>query len=119
MLNYEVERGLLKQYVPSGTSLDTFEGRTYVSLVGFRFYRTKLFGSFPVPLYADFDEVNLRFYVRREAGGEVHVPERIDDRLPRHDRKIYGAPGHWQLGPHPGLGRSDASHVLVLQSVGA
>lgn len=70
MLNYEVEPGLLKPYVPTGTSLDSFMGRTYVSLVGFRFYRTKLFGFFPVPFHADFDEVNLRFYVRRKEGGE-------------------------------------------------
>jgi uncharacterized protein YqjF (DUF2071 family) len=70
MLNYEVEPGLLNRHVPSGTSLDSFEGRTYVSLVGFRFCRTKVLGRFPVPFHADFDEVNLRFYVRRKEGGE-------------------------------------------------
>jgi uncharacterized protein YqjF (DUF2071 family) len=39
--------------------------------VGFRFRRTKLFGSLPIPFHADFEEVNLRFYVRRESGNEV------------------------------------------------
>ncbi|HLW85561.1 MAG TPA: DUF2071 domain-containing protein [Candidatus Sulfotelmatobacter sp.] len=70
MLNYEVDPLLLGRYVPSGTSLDSFEGRTYVSLVAFRFCRTKLFGFFPIPFHVDFDEVNLRFYVRRKQGGE-------------------------------------------------
>ena len=63
MLNYDVEPSLLSRHVPPGTSLDSFQGRTYVSLVGFRFCRTKLLGHFPVPFHANFDEVNLRFYV--------------------------------------------------------
>ena len=69
MLNYEVEPGLLNRYVPRGTALDSFKGRTYLSLVGFQFSHTKLFGCFPVPFHADFEEVNLRFYVRRKEGG--------------------------------------------------
>ena len=70
MLNYEVEPSLLNPYVPAGTTLDPFQGRTYMSLVGFRFCQTKLFGCFPVPFHVSFDEVNLRFYVRRKEGGE-------------------------------------------------
>lgn len=70
MLNYEVEPSLLDRYVPPGTTLDSFQGRTYVSLVGFRFCRTKLLGRFPVPFHTDFDEVNLRLYVRRKEGTE-------------------------------------------------
>jgi uncharacterized protein YqjF (DUF2071 family) len=70
VLNYEVEPSLLTRHVPPGTSLDSFNGRTYVSLVGFRFCRTKLLGRFPVPFHTDFDEVNLRFYVRRKAGSD-------------------------------------------------
>jgi uncharacterized protein YqjF (DUF2071 family) len=69
MLNYEVDPRLLREYVPSGTELDSFGGRTLISLVGFRFLRTKLFGVLPVPFHANFDEVNLRFYVRRRDGG--------------------------------------------------
>jgi uncharacterized protein YqjF (DUF2071 family) len=72
MLNYEVEPALVTKYVPRGTRLDSFEGRTYVSLVGFRFCRTKLLGRFSVPFHTDFEEVNLRFYVRRK--------DRSDDR---------------------------------------
>jgi uncharacterized protein len=70
MLNYEVDRALLEGYVPPGTVLDSFEGRTYVSLVGFQFRQTKLFGSLGIPFHTDFDEVNLRFYVRRRGGSE-------------------------------------------------
>jgi uncharacterized protein len=70
MLNYEVDPRLLDKYAPCGTVLDSFLGRTYVSLVGFRFCRTKLFGSFAIPLHSNFDEVNLRFYVRRKEGDE-------------------------------------------------
>jgi uncharacterized protein YqjF (DUF2071 family) len=70
MLNYEVEPDLLLPHVPPGTSLDAFHGRTYVSLVGFRFTRTRLLGFLPVPFHTNFDEVNLRFYVRREASNE-------------------------------------------------
>ena len=44
MLNYEVEPSVLSRFVPSGTTLDSFEGKTYISLVGFRFCRTKLLG---------------------------------------------------------------------------
>ena len=70
MLNYEVEGTLLSDYVPAGTVLDNFEGRTYISLVGFQFRQTRLFGSIPVPFHSDFEEVNLRFYVRRKVGNE-------------------------------------------------
>jgi uncharacterized protein YqjF (DUF2071 family) len=70
MLNYEVDRKLVSGYIPPGTVLDSFEGRTYVSLVGFRFRHTKLFGFLPIPFHADFDEVNLRLYVRRNKGNE-------------------------------------------------
>jgi uncharacterized protein len=70
MLNYEVEPSLLNQYVPRGTALDSYQGRTYISLVGFRFCRTNLLGYFPIPFHADFDEVNLRFYVRRKEANE-------------------------------------------------
>jgi uncharacterized protein len=67
MLNYEIAPSLLHQYVPSGVELDFYDGRTFVSLVGFRFLRTKVFG-FSIPLHRNFEEVNLRFYVRRLEG---------------------------------------------------
>jgi uncharacterized protein YqjF (DUF2071 family) len=71
MLNYEVEAGLLLPFVPAGTELDRWDGKVFVSLVGFRFLKTKLLGWVPIPMHSNFDEVNLRFYVRREVGGEI------------------------------------------------
>jgi uncharacterized protein YqjF (DUF2071 family) len=71
MLNYEVDPRLLQGYIPPGTELDVFDGRTFISLVGFRFLRTKLFGALFLPFHTNFDEVNLRFYVRRRENGEV------------------------------------------------
>jgi uncharacterized protein YqjF (DUF2071 family) len=71
MLNYEVDPACLQQYVPAGTELDSFQGKTYLSLVGFRFCRTKLLGTIAIPFHAEFEEINLRFYVRRSTGGET------------------------------------------------
>jgi len=70
MVNYEVDQKLLHHFVPPGTVLDSFDGRTYISLVGFQFRRTSLFGALPVPFHRDFDEINLRFYVRHKEGNE-------------------------------------------------
>jgi hypothetical protein len=96
MLNYEVEPSLLNRYVPAGTMQDSFKGRTYVSLVGFRFCDTKLLGCLPVPFHADFDEVNLRFYVRRKEGsddrrGVVFIAEVVPKRaVSAIARLVYG-----------------------------
>ena len=70
MLNYAVDPTLLRPLIPSGTQLDFFGNRAYMSLVGFRFLRTKVLGV-PIPFHRDFDEVNLRIYVRRNAGDET------------------------------------------------
>ena len=96
MLNYAVDPGLLNQYVPPGTSLDSFQGKTYISLVGFRFCRTKVLGHVSVPFHTDFDEVNLRFYVCRQDGGKIRrgvvfvaevVPRRV---IAATARLVYG-----------------------------
>lgn len=70
MVNIEVDPKLLEPLVPRGTELDTWEGRHYVSVVGFRFLRTRVLGI-AVPFHTNFDELNLRFYVRRTVDGEV------------------------------------------------
>lgn len=70
MLNYEVAPGLLLKLVPSGTELDSWNNQTFVSLVGFRFLKTKVWGI-PVPFHSNFDEVNLRFYVRCTEASQV------------------------------------------------
>jgi len=64
MANYEIDPAILKPYLPYGTELDTWEGRHYVSLVGFLFAETKVLGM-KIPGHVCFEEVNLRFYVKR------------------------------------------------------
>ena len=70
LLNYEIDPRVLHPLVPKGTELDTFGGRSFVSLVGFLFARTRLLGV-TVPAHRTFEEVNLRFYVKRIIAGEL------------------------------------------------
>jgi hypothetical protein len=71
LLNYEVPESLLDPLVPAGTRLDRVAGRLLASVVGFRFLDTRVRG-WSVPFHRHFEEVNLRFYVRRALpSGEV------------------------------------------------
>jgi hypothetical protein len=84
MLNYVVDPTLIKPLVPPGTEIDYENGETFVSIVGFLFLDTRLLG-FPVPLHRDFEEVNLRFYVRRKSAdtwrrGVVFIRELVPRR---------------------------------------
>jgi len=63
LANYLADESLLKPYLPYGTELDTWNGKLHLSLVGFMFLNTKVLGI-PVPFHRNFEEVNLRFYVR-------------------------------------------------------
>ncbi len=63
MANYIVDPAILKPYLPYKTELDHYNGNTYVSLVGFMFANTKVVGI-KIPFHVNFEEVNLRFYVR-------------------------------------------------------
>jgi len=85
MLNYQVDAEVLRPLVPEGTVLDTHGDRHFVSMVGFQFLETRVMGI-AVPFHRSFDEVNLRFYVRRPVDGQVRrgvvfvkeiVPRRI------------------------------------------
>lgn len=68
MANYIVPKELLQPFLPFKTELDYFRGETYLSLVGFMFLNTRLRG-FSVPYHINFEEVNLRFYVKHNSGG--------------------------------------------------
>ena len=63
MLNYDVDPAILHALVPKHTELDLWNGRAIASVVGFRFLGTRLLGV-PIPLHRNFEEINLRFYVR-------------------------------------------------------
>src|SRR6266700_4887602 len=84
MLNYVVDPALIERLVPVGTEMDYENGETFVSIVGFLFLDTRLLGV-PIPRHRDFEEVNLRFYVRRKSAdtlrrGVVFIRELVPRR---------------------------------------
>ena len=81
MANYAVDPNVLIPYLPKGVELDSFEGKFYVSLVGFMFNKTRIF-KVPIPFLGSFEEINLRFYVVRKDGdtlkrGVVFINETV------------------------------------------
>ena len=97
MANYEVAPALLADRIPLGTELDLHEGRCFVSLVGFMFLNTRVLGI-PIPGHVNFEEVNLRFYVKRRLPYETRrgvcfikeiVPRRA---IALVARSLYGEP---------------------------
>ena len=64
MINYEIDPGVLLHFVPRGAELDAWDNHTFVSVVGFLFLNTRVLGL-PIPFHRNFEEINLRFYVRR------------------------------------------------------
>jgi uncharacterized protein YqjF (DUF2071 family) len=70
MAQYAVDPAILTPYLPGGLELDLYNPqdgqppRCFVSLVGFLFDRVRLKGI-PIPFHTTFEEVNLRFYVKR------------------------------------------------------
>jgi uncharacterized protein len=69
MANYVVDPTLLMPWLPSGTGLDLFGDKCFVSLVGFMFQNTRVLGM-RIPFHQNFEEVNLRFYVRHKKNDE-------------------------------------------------
>jgi uncharacterized protein len=70
MANYEVNPDVLIPYLPHGVELDFYNNKPYLSLVGFMFKQTSLF-NIPIPFLGTFEEINLRFYVKRVEGDTV------------------------------------------------
>jgi len=110
MANYEIEPGLLQQFMPQGTNLDFYDGKCYASLVAFKFFDTKVL-SVPIPFHINFEEVNLRFYVRRETTeetrrGVVFIKEIVPRRaIAFVARAFYGEPYEtWKMS-HAQTGR--------------
>jgi uncharacterized protein len=111
MANYEVEPSLLDGHIPPGTDLDLYDGRCFVSVVGFMFIDTRVLG-FLIPFHINFEEINLRFYVRRTLESEVRqavtfIREIVP--LPMVSfvaRSVYGEPYEtWRMGHSTGDGR--------------
>jgi uncharacterized protein YqjF (DUF2071 family) len=79
---YEVDPNLLLPRLPRGTDLDLFEDKAYVSIVAFRFLKMKLFGLIPAYPVRNFDEINLRFYIKcGEKRAVAFVKEVVPSRL--------------------------------------
>jgi uncharacterized protein YqjF (DUF2071 family) len=84
--NYAIDPAVLTPLLPEGTKLDLHNGNCYVSLVAFQFLDTRVFG---IPAFSNrnFDEINLRFYVKRpisdgkEQSGVVFIKEIVPSRL--------------------------------------
>ncbi len=112
MVNYEVDPNLLEPRLPVGTELDLQDGKCFVSLVGFMFLDTRVM-EFLVPFHINFEEVNLRFYVKRETEYEVRRGVVfIKEIVPRQAiatvaRVLYGEPyERWEMSNF-----RDAEHV--------
>ncbi|MDP9186927.1 MAG: DUF2071 domain-containing protein [Verrucomicrobiota bacterium] len=97
MLNFVVDPKIVAPLVPPGTEIDFENGETFLSVVGFLFLDTRLLGL-PIPLHRDFEEVNLRFYVRKKSAdtwrrGVVFVRELVPKRaIATIARTFYGEP---------------------------
>jgi uncharacterized protein YqjF (DUF2071 family) len=97
MLNFGVDPKVVQPFVPAETELDFHDGQTFVSIVGFLFLDTRINGL-PIPLHRDFEEVNLRFYVRRKSAnqwqrGVVFIRELVPRRaIALVARTFYGEP---------------------------
>jgi uncharacterized protein YqjF (DUF2071 family) len=70
LLNFAVPTEAVAVLAPPGTEPDLYDGQAFVSIVGFQFRDTRVRG-WAVPGHVNFSEINLRYYVRRVADGEV------------------------------------------------
>ena len=129
LLNYECPADLLEPLVPRGTALDDWEGTPLVSLVGFMFRDTRVHGI-AFPGHRTFEEVNLRFYVRRESeDGDVRravvfvrelVPRRIISNVARilYNEPYLAVPMSHRLSVDPASGGFASLGMTVIRSSG-
>jgi uncharacterized protein len=114
MLNYAVDPTLLRSLIPAETELDFFQERTFLSVVGFQFRNTRVRGV-AIPFHRHFEEVNLRFYVRRRGPegwrrGVVFIRELVPRlAIALVARTVYNEPyaavpmnHRWSASPAPG-----------------
>ena len=112
LLSWEVDDELLEPLLPTGLEIDHWGGSAYISLVGLWFDDVRVLGI-PVPV-RKYEEVNLRFYVRRPQWADVGgpgvifirqlVPHRMTAFLAR---RIYGEP-FWSVPMYHRFGGADA-----------
>ena len=71
-LHWEYAAAAIQARLPSGLTVDTFEGKAYLGVVGFRMNAVRPFGLPALPWLSYFNELNVRTYVR-DASGEPGV----------------------------------------------
>lgn len=116
MANYEADAAILKKYLPAKTELDDWQGKHYLSLVGFMFLNTRVKGI-TIPFHINFPEVNLRFYVKHQSGfewrrGVVFINEFVPRRAITfvannffHERYVTYLMKHkWEIGDKQAIG---------------
>ena len=69
---FEVESEILQKYLPNGTELDLYQGKSLISMVAFTFSKVKFFGV-KVPFHQQFGEIDYRFYVKSIVDGTKGV----------------------------------------------
>ena len=66
-LHWPVSKESLESTIPEGLEVDLFEGEAWLSVVGFRLSELRIKPFVQIP-WRDFSELNLRTYVRDQAG---------------------------------------------------
>ena len=123
--NYAIDRQVLVPLVPYGTELDDFEGVYYGSLVGFYFQKVKMLGQISVPFHREFEEFNLRFYVRRKTDtgwkrGVVFVKEIVPKMaITQVARTLYGEPYATHPMRHSWQATGDTQQISYEWKVGS
>jgi len=122
--NYAIDRKVLEPLVPYGTELDEFNGICYGSLVGFYFQHVKMLGAVAVPFHREFEEFNLRFYVRRNTAtgwqrGVVFVKEIVPKAaITIVANTLYGEPYATHPMRHSWRNEGDSQHINYEWKVG-
>jgi len=88
MLHYIADTKNLEALIPPGLTLDTFEGKAWVSLFAFSVRNLRARGLPALPYVSDFKEVNLRTYVIRDGIPGIYMlaieaDKLVDVLLPR------------------------------------
>ena len=71
-LHWEYAAATIQSRLPAGLTVDTFEGKAYLGVVGFRMNAVRPLGLPALPWLSYFNELNVRTYVR-DASGEPGV----------------------------------------------
>lgn len=65
-LHYEIDESILRPFVPEEIEIDCFNGKAWVSLVCFKMKSVQPKNLFPIAAISNFDEINIRTYVRHK-----------------------------------------------------